>query len=462
MFRSNLPIAAERAVYWGHGGVWTEGHDSPGVTQESTRWGFAEGSSENGFDTYILVQNASASDITVRATFLCEDGTGVTRDYLVRGESRFDISRANLPGELNGLRFATMLESSTPFVAERATYWGTGWNGGHASAGTPWSSAIPTPPPASIRTPTLTSVSPASGPTAGGTTVTLTGTDFLAGATVSFGGVLATSATIPLGNSTTITAVTPPHAGGAVDVVVTNPNGRLATLVGGYTYVSPVPVLLVEDTLAFGDSITDGKTAIVIDGSLVSVMVPESSTYPSVLASRLAARYPAQAAAISVQNAGVSGEYTDEGMVRLPTVMTSEHDLVIILEGVNDTNLHIPAAEIAAHLRTMVDTALAANKRVILSTLTPVIRKAVPDENGEYTYKADPAMVAALNDAIRVVAQNYAADSRFLLVDMFAAFPADQLTTLLSPDGLHPSEAGYAFMAQAYFDAIVAHFAIGG
>jgi len=99
---------------------------------------------------------------------------------------------------------------------------------------------------------------------------------------------------------------------------------------------------------------------------------------------------------------------------------------------------------------------------VILSTLTPVIRKAVPDESGEYTYKADPAMVAALNDAIRAVAQDYATDSRFLLVDMFAAFPADQLTTLMSPDGLHPSEAGYAFMAQVYCDAIVAHFAIGG
>ena len=296
--------------------------------------------------------------------------------------------------------------------------------------------------------------------------VTLTGTDFLAGATVSFGGVPATSATIPLGNSTTITAVTPPHASGAVDVVVTNPNGRQATLAGAYTYVSPVPVLLVEDTLAFGDSITEGKTSelVLIDGTptLQSKMVAISATYPSVLASRLAARYQPQAASISVQNAGVSGEYTDEGTVRLPTVMTSEHDLVIILEGVNDTNVQVPAAEIAAHLRTMVDTALAANKRVILSTLTPVIQKAVPDADGEYTYKADPAMVAAVNDAIRVVAQSYAADSRFLLVDMFAAFPADQLTTLLSPDGLHPSELGYAFMAQVFFNAIVAHFAIGG
>ena len=40
----------------------------------------------------------------------------------------------------------------------------------------------------STPSPTLTSVSPASGPTAGGTTVTLTGTNFVSGATVRVGG----------------------------------------------------------------------------------------------------------------------------------------------------------------------------------------------------------------------------------------------------------------------------------
>ena len=203
-------ITTEQAI-WGLG-VWTE-RLAGGFIAGVDPVGFRGRLSENGLRAHPHLQNASASDITVRATFLCEDGTGVTRDYLVRGGSHSTYARANLPGELNGLRFATMLESSLPFVAERATYWGTGWNGGHASAGTPWPSAIPTPPPASIRTPTLTSVSPASGPTTGGTTVTLTGTDFLAGA-VYLGGVLATSATIPLGNSTTITAVTR-RAGGA-------------------------------------------------------------------------------------------------------------------------------------------------------------------------------------------------------------------------------------------------------
>ena len=56
----------------------------------------------------------------------------------------------------------------------------------------------------------MTGVSPASGTAAGGTAVTITGTGFLAGATVSLGGTPATGVTVV--NSTSITATTPAHA----------------------------------------------------------------------------------------------------------------------------------------------------------------------------------------------------------------------------------------------------------
>jgi FKBP-type peptidyl-prolyl cis-trans isomerase FkpA len=86
-------------------------------------------------------------------------------------------------------------------------------------------------------TPTVTAVVPASGTTAGGTGVTITGTAFASGATVTFGGTAATNVTLV--NSTSITATTPIHAAGAVDVVVTNPGGLTSTLTNGYTYVTP-------------------------------------------------------------------------------------------------------------------------------------------------------------------------------------------------------------------------------
>jgi Beta-propeller repeat/IPT/TIG domain len=85
----------------------------------------------------------------------------------------------------------------------------------------------------------LTAVIPSSGGTTAGP-VRLTGTGFMAGAAVTFGGVAATS--ISVVSPTTITAVRPAHALGTVDVVVTSLDGQVATLAGAFTYVS-VPAL---------------------------------------------------------------------------------------------------------------------------------------------------------------------------------------------------------------------------
>ena len=75
--------------------------------------------------------------------------------------------------------------------------------------------------------PTLTSVSPTSGPTAGGTTITLTGTNFVSGATVRVGGTAATN--VAFVSATQLTARTPAGTAGARDVQVTNPDGQSAT-----------------------------------------------------------------------------------------------------------------------------------------------------------------------------------------------------------------------------------------
>lgn len=82
---------------------------------------------------------------------------------------------------------------------------------------------------------TLTNVSPNSGSASGGTGVTLTGTGLTGTTSVTFGGVAATAVNVV--NSTTVTAVAPAHAVGAVDVVVTTPAGG-ATLTNGYTFIT--------------------------------------------------------------------------------------------------------------------------------------------------------------------------------------------------------------------------------
>ncbi len=84
--------------------------------------------------------------------------------------------------------------------------------------------------------PTVSAISPTSGTTAGGTAVTITGTGFLSGASVSLGGTAASGVSVV--NSTTITATAPAHAAGAVNVVVTNTDAQTGTLTNGYTYTT--------------------------------------------------------------------------------------------------------------------------------------------------------------------------------------------------------------------------------
>lgn len=75
--------------------------------------------------------------------------------------------------------------------------------------------------------PAISGVNPNGGSTAGGNTVTLTGTGFYSRATVKFGTVSATSVVIV--SPTKITVTAPAHTAGVVDVTVTTPGGTSPT-----------------------------------------------------------------------------------------------------------------------------------------------------------------------------------------------------------------------------------------
>src|ERR1700730_9277919 len=86
--------------------------------------------------------------------------------------------------------------------------------------------ATPAAPPAAAL-PVVTSLSPTSGPAAGGTSVTLTGTGFTGATGVSFSGIPAASFSVT--NDTTIVATTPAAVvGTALPVVVTTQVGPSA------------------------------------------------------------------------------------------------------------------------------------------------------------------------------------------------------------------------------------------
>ena len=90
-------------------------------------------------------------------------------------------------------------------------------------------------------------MSPATGSSLGGTAVTITGAGFLAGAKVAFAasGELSSrtgTSVVVSADGAQLTATTPAHAAGAVDVVVTNRGGGKATKTGAFTFsAAPAP-----------------------------------------------------------------------------------------------------------------------------------------------------------------------------------------------------------------------------
>jgi len=117
-------------------------------------------------------------------------------------------------------------------------------------------------------TPTILSISPTSGPSAGGTFCTITGTNFVSGATVTFGGNAATGVVVVSG--TEITCVTPVGFPGTVDVVVSESAGT-ATLHHGYTYVASKILLTMNFQDAGGNPLSYGTVTFTLNTDAVTI-----------------------------------------------------------------------------------------------------------------------------------------------------------------------------------------------
>jgi len=148
------------------------------------------------------------------STVFTGPGTGFTNRMINAFGGIAEDKIVNSTGSYN----ATATLTSGAWVMQMAAFRGSG----QGSGGNP--------------APTVSSIVPSSGPPSGGTAVTITGTGFQSGATVSLGGTVATNVIVT--SSTTITATTPAHAAGAVNVAVKNTDAQTGTLNNGYTYTS--------------------------------------------------------------------------------------------------------------------------------------------------------------------------------------------------------------------------------
>jgi hypothetical protein len=136
---SDVPVVAQRSMFFDYGSGWAGGHAVMGATQLSNQYYFAEGTCRPGFDEYLTLQNPNDSQIAVNASYQLGDGGVISKGYSLPAQSRTTIFvPTEIGGQGNDAHYdvSVALTSASPFLAERPMYFNyNGFDGGHCVIG---------------------------------------------------------------------------------------------------------------------------------------------------------------------------------------------------------------------------------------------------------------------------------------------------------------------------------------
>ena len=122
-------VIAERAMYANGRRCATA---TIGCRNPSSNWFFSEGSTDWGFETWLLMENPSEQTASITASYRLGDGKVIEKTYRIAKKSRYTI---NLENEVGKADVSTGVFSNVPIVCERSMYWGERI-AGHSTIGT--------------------------------------------------------------------------------------------------------------------------------------------------------------------------------------------------------------------------------------------------------------------------------------------------------------------------------------
>ena len=171
---------------------------------------------------------------------------------------------------------------------------------------------------------------------------------------------------------------------------------------------------------------------------------PATGSWPA----RVAARLPSGTPYV---NLGVSGSTAAQASrEQLPAALSLKPQLVTIWLAVNDLNAGLTATEYAAAMRSVIEPLVRGTDARVLVGTAPDLRS-VP-AFGDADQAELLGRVTAYNREIADLAASF--DGRVTVVDLFTGSAALTSMITVSEDGFHPSDDGYALIAERFLAAI--------
>jgi IPT/TIG domain len=245
--------------------------------------------------------------------------------------------------------------------------------------------------------PTVSGLSPNNGPLAGGTTVTITGTNFSGATNVFFG---TTAASFNDTSNTSITAVSPPGlSAGPVDVTVTTPGGTSATTPADvFTYLARPAVTGLSPT--FGPA--PGGTLVTITGTGFSQSDPVSVAFGSNQATGVTVVSTTTITALSPPGAGSVDVTVNTAGGTSATNPTDVFTYTTTTDGPRVTSdvrygYHAQPTYFVIYFNMALDPAsarLASNYSVVAWTIVGLIGQTFPVKSATYNAKSDSVTLA--------------------------------------------------------------------
>ena len=133
---ADLPILAERPMYFNYQGRIDGGHIVMGSPLLSRDWYLAEGATFDPFTEYITIQNPNPAVANVAVAYYRPDGSPITKNHTVPANSRYTINAGLDSGVASNL--SAYLHSNQPILVERPMYFNMlygGLPGGHCAMG---------------------------------------------------------------------------------------------------------------------------------------------------------------------------------------------------------------------------------------------------------------------------------------------------------------------------------------